>query len=239
MSIIDPSVHLMIGALIFPNMDQCDFTGPFEALARVPNSTFVTIARDKSPVRDLKGLRILPDVSMEDAPKLDVLLVPGGYGQEALMHDDDILAFIREQVRHAHYIFSVCTGALLCGAAGLLEGKRATTHWTAMEVLRYYGATPKHERVVVDGNMISAGGVTAGIDGSLVVVSLLRGSTVAEEIQLYMAYEPKTPFTAGSPDTAPAHVLNAVTEQARAITEERMKTARQYRTLRDRAAGTN
>jgi len=237
MPTIDPATHLMIGALIFPNMDQCDFTGPFEALARVPNSTFVTIARDKSPVRDLMGLRILPDMSMEEAPKLDVLLVPGGHGQEALMHDEDILGFIREQASHARYVFSVCTGALLCGAAGLLDGKQATTHWTAMEVLPYYGATPKHERVVVDDNMISAGGVTAGIDGSLVVVSLLRGRTVAEEIQLYMAYEPRTPFTAGSPDTAPAHVLNAVTERARAITESRLETARQYRALRDRATG--
>jgi len=234
---IDPNIHLTIGALIFPDMDQCDFTGPFEALARVPNSTFVTIARDKSPVRDLKGLRILPDVSMDEAPQLDVLLVPGGHGQEALMHDEAILGFIREQARHARYVFSVCTGALLCGAAGLLEGKQATTHWTAMEVLGYYGATPKHERVVVDGSMISAAGVTAGIDGSLVVVSLLRGNTAAEEIQLYMAYEPKTPFTAGSPDTAPVHVLNTVTERARAITEERMKTARQYRALRDHATG--
>lgn len=236
MSTINPDVHLTIGALIFPDMDQCDFTGPFEALARVPDSTFVTIARDKSPVRDLKGLRILPDISMDEAPQLDVLLVPGGYGQEALMHDEAMLGFIREQARHARYVFSVCTGALLCGAAGLLEGKRATTHWTAMEVLPYYGATPAHERVVVDGNMISTGGVTAGIDGSLVVASLLRGNTVAEEIQLYMAYEPSTPFTAGSPDAAPAHVLHAVTGRAHAITRQRLETARQYRALRDHAA---
>jgi cyclohexyl-isocyanide hydratase len=234
---IDSHVHLTIGALIFPDMDQCDFTGPFEALARVPNSTFITIARDISPVRDLKGLRILPDISMEEAPQLDVLLVPGGHGQEALMHDEAILGFIQRQARHARYVFSVCTGALLCGAAGLLEGKRATTHWTAMEVLRLYGAEPVHERVVVDGRMISAGGVTAGIDGSLVVVSLLRGNTAAEEIQLYMAYEPKTPFTAGSPDTAPAHVLNAVTERAREITEARLETGRRYRARRERATG--
>jgi len=237
MQTIDSNTHLTIGALIYSDMDQCDFTGPFEALARVPNSTFVTIARDESPVRDMKGLRILPDVSIEHAPKLDVLLVPGGYGQEGLMHDEEILGFIREQSRHACYIFSVCTGALLCGAVGLLEGKRATTHWTAMDVLSYYGATPTNERVVVDGNMISAGGVTAGIDGSLVVVALLRGNTVAEQIQLYMAYEPKTPFTAGSPDTAPAHVLSTVTAGARGITEERLKTARRYRAIRDSEVG--
>jgi cyclohexyl-isocyanide hydratase len=229
MSIVDANIHLMIGALIFTDMDQCDFTGPFEALARVPNSSFVTIARDHSPVRDLKGLRILPDISMEEAPQLDVLLVPGGHGQEALMHDEAMLGFIQKQARQARYVFSVCTGALLCGAAGLLEGKRATTHWTAMDVLPLYGAEPVHERVVVDGSMISAAGVAAGIDGSLVVVSLLRGNTAAEEIQLYMAYEPKTPFTAGSPDTAPPHVLKTVTERARGITEARLATARRYR----------
>ncbi|MGF6371614.1 cyclohexyl-isocyanide hydratase [Paraburkholderia sp. RAU6.4a] len=233
MSTIHPDTHLTIGALIFPDMDQCDFTGPFEALSRIPNATFVTIARDTSPVRDIQGLRILPDCSLADAPQLDVLLVPGGHGQEALMHDELILGFIRQQARQARYVFSVCTGALLCGAAGLLEGKRVTTHWTAMGVLPCYGAIPLKERVVVDGSMISAGGVTAGIDGSLVVVSLLRGDTVAQEIQLYMAYEPKTPFTAGSPDTAPAHILNTVTERARAITDRRLETGRRYRIQRD------
>jgi cyclohexyl-isocyanide hydratase len=229
MPAIDANVHLQIGALIFPDMDQCDFTGPFEALSRVPNSTFVTIARDTSPVRDLRGLRILPDCAITEAPQLDVLLVPGGYGQEALMEDEEILGFIRKQAAHARYVFSVCTGALLCGAAGLLEGKRATTHWTAMEVLPHYGATPVNERVVVDGSMISAGGVTAGIDGSLVVVSMLRGHTATEELQLYMAYEPGTPFTAGSPETAPAHVVSAVRGRAQAITAQRLETARRYR----------
>jgi cyclohexyl-isocyanide hydratase len=226
---IDPNVHLTIGALIFSDMDQCDFTGPFEALSRVPNSTFLTIAKDTGPVRDLRGLRILPDLSLADAPQLDVLLVPGGHGQEALMHDEVILGFIRKQASQARYVFSVCTGALLCGAAGLLEGKRATTHWTAMDVLPYYGATPVNERVVVDGTMISAGGVTAGIDGSLLVVSMLRGITAAEELQLYMAYDPQTPFTAGSPATAPAHVVSAVTGRAQAITKQRVETGRQYR----------
>jgi len=239
MQSIAPHIHLTIGALIYPDMDQCDFTGPFEALSRVPNSTFVTIARDTSPVRDLRGLRILPDLSIEEAPQLDVLLIPGGYGQEALMHDEEILGFIQHQARHVRYIFSVCTGALLCGAAGLLEGKRATRHWTAMDVLPYYGAIPTNDRVVMDGAMIGTGGVTAGIDGSLHVVSLLRGLTAAEEVQLYMAYGPETPFTAGSPETAPKHVLNAVTERARAITEQRMETARQYRATRNREISTD
>ncbi|TDG06626.1 DJ-1/PfpI family protein [Paraburkholderia guartelaensis] len=221
-------VHLKIGGIIFPGMDQCDFTGPFEALARVPNSSFFTLWKDKNPVRDLAGMQLLADTTFEEAPQLDVLLVPGGHGQEALMHDETFLSFIRSQAAGARYVYSVCTGALLCGAAGLLHGKRATTHWTAMGVLPLYGAIPSGERVVIDGQLISAGGVTSGIDGSLIVVSLLRGETVAQELQLYMAYDPKPPFQSGSPETAPAHILATVTERAQAITEKRMATGRVY-----------
>jgi len=220
--------HLTIGGLIYPNLDQCDFTGPFEALARVPNSRFVTIGKDKNPVQDLAGMQLVADTTMDKAPQLDVLLVPGGHGQEALMHDEAVLSFIRKQAAGARFVFSVCTGALLCGAAGLLRGRRATTHWTAMEVLPYFGAIPSSERVVVDGKMVSAGGVTAGIDGSLVIVSLLRGEIVAQEVQLYMAYDPHPPFNAGSPSSVPASILSTVTERARPITEQRLATARAY-----------
>ena len=220
--------HLTIGGIIFPNMDQCDFTGPFEALARVPNSHFLTIWKDKNPVRDLSGMRLLADTTIDEAPQLDVLLVPGGRGQEELMHDEVVLAFIRKQAEGARFVFSVCTGALLCGAAGLLQGKRATTHWTAMGVLPFYGATPSDERVAIDGKLISAGGVTSGIDGSLVLVSLLRGKEVAQELQLYMAYDPHPPFQAGSPASAPASILRTVTERAKSITTRRMETARAY-----------
>lgn len=221
-------IHLKIGGMIFPNMDQCDFTGPFEALARVPNSSFMTIWKDKNPVRDVAGMQLLADTTFDEAPQLDVLLVTGGPGQEALMNDETVLSFIRRQAAGARYVYSVCTGALICGAAGLLQGKRATTHWTAMDVLPFYGATPSDERVVIDGQFISAGGVTSGIDGSLIVVSLLRGETVAQELQLYMAYDPKPPFNAGSPVTAPASILATVTERAQAITEKRMATGREY-----------
>jgi cyclohexyl-isocyanide hydratase len=220
--------HLTIGGLIFPDMDQCDFTGPFEALARVPNSRFMTIWKDKNPVRDLAGMQLLADTTIDEAPQLDVMLVPGGYGQEALMKDEVVLSFIRKQAAGARYVFSVCTGALVCGAAGLLQGKRATTHWTAMEVLPLFGAIPSDERVVIDGKLVSAGGVTSGIDGSLIVVSLLRGETVAQELQLYMAYDPKPPFQAGSPATAPASIVAAIKERARPITERRLDSARAY-----------
>ena len=150
---------------------------------------------------------------------------------EALMHDEEVISFIRKQAAGARFVFSVCTGALLCGAAGLLQGKRATTHWTAMEVLPYFGAKPTNERVVIDGKLISAGGVTSGIDGSLVVVSLLRGEAVAQELQLYMAYDPHPPFQSGSPSSAPASILSAVTQRAKPITEQRLETARAYQRL--------
>ncbi|WP_233217509.1 DJ-1/PfpI family protein [Trinickia dabaoshanensis] len=224
--------HLKIGGIIFPDMDQCDFTGPFEALVRTPNSSFMTLWKDKEPVRDMAGMRLLADTTFEDAPQLDVLLVPGGYGQEALMQDEEVLGFIRQQALHARYVYSVCTGALLCGAAGLLEGRRATTHWTALNVLPYFGAIPSEERVVIDGTFISAGGVTSGIDGSLIVVSKLRGEAVAQELQLYMAYDPKPPFQAGSPASAPAAVLEKVTERARSITEKRLASGAAYKAAR-------
>jgi cyclohexyl-isocyanide hydratase len=184
--------------------------------------------KDKNPVGDLVGMQLLADTTIEEAPQLDVLLVPGGHGQEAPMHDETVLSFIRKQAAGAKYVFSVCTGALLCGAAGLLRSKRATTHWTAMEVLPYFGATPSDERVVIDGKFISAGGVTSGIDGSLVVVSLLRGETAAQELQLYMAYDPHPPFQAGSTASAPVSILSAVTERAKSITAQRLETARAY-----------
>lgn len=225
---ISNDVHLKIGGLIFPNMDQCDFTGPFEALSRIPNSTFYTIWKNKEPVADMRNLHIVPDTTIDEAPQLDVLLVPGGYGQEDLMNDEVVLSFLRRQAAGARYVFSVCTGALLCGAAGLLEGKRATCHWTALEVLPLFGATPSEDRVVIDGNMITAGGVTSGIDGSLVVAAILRGETLAQELQLYMAYDPQPPFNAGSPRSAPSHVLQTVTARSKEMLARRLATAGRY-----------
>ncbi|MBP0623108.1 DJ-1/PfpI family protein [Cupriavidus consociatus] len=228
MQMIPADRHLKIGGLIFPNMDQCDFTGPFEALSRIPNSTFHTLWKNKEIVRDMRGMQLVADTSFDEAPQLDVLLVPGGYGQEEAAADEAVLAFIRQQAEHALYVYSVCTGALLCGAAGLLHGRRATTHWTAMDVLPLYGAMPSDERVVIDGNYVSAGGVTSGIDGSLVLASLLRGERLAKELQLYMAYDPQPPFDAGSPATAPSDILSTVRARAAQITEQRLASARQY-----------
>ena len=135
---IPPDTHLRIGSLLFDGLDQIDLTGPFEVLSRIPNATYRLYGKTIEPVRDPRGLRLTPDAAWADAPQLDVLHVPGGFGQEALMEDEDLLAWIRGQAAGAHSVFSVCTGALLCGAAGLLKGRRATTHWASFHLLPYF-----------------------------------------------------------------------------------------------------
>jgi cyclohexyl-isocyanide hydratase len=223
---ISPDTHLQIGSLAFEKMDQADLTGPFEVLARIPNSTYRLYGKTLDVMRDFRGLKLAADALLADAPKLDVLHIPGGYGQEALMEDEEVLSWIRKQAAGAKCVFSVCTGALICGAAGLLKGRRATTHWTAFELLPIFGAIPVNERVVMDGNMIFAAGVTAGIDGALRVAADLRGDEVAQSIQLYMQYAPEPPFNSGTPETAPTAILSNVRKSAQAITEQREKTAR-------------
>jgi cyclohexyl-isocyanide hydratase len=220
-----PDSHLHIGAIIFPKIDQCDFTGPFEVLSRLPDSTFHVLWKEKTPVRDNAGLILTPEKTFFESPQLDVLIVPGGHGQEALMEDEVVLSFICEQARNAKYVFSVCTGALLCGAAGLLKDKRATTHWTAFHLLKYFGAIPVNARVVVDGNLITAAGVTSGLDAALQLASLLRGKRMAQVIQLSIQYAPEPPFASGTPETAPAEVLQTAQALARKITETRLQTA--------------
>ncbi|MGH7101083.1 MAG: DJ-1/PfpI family protein [Acetobacteraceae bacterium] len=164
---IPHDTHLHIGSLLFEGIDQIDLTGPFEVLSRIPNATYHIYGKTAAPVRDVRGLQLTPDETLADAPPLDVLHVPGGYGQEALMEDAEVLGWIRQQASGACSIFSVCTGGLICGAAGLLKGRRATTHWSAFHLLPLFGAIPVNERVVVDGAWIFAAGVTAGIDGAL------------------------------------------------------------------------
>jgi cyclohexyl-isocyanide hydratase len=218
--------HLEIGAIIFPNMDQCDFTGPFEVLSRLSDSTFHIAWKRRESIRDCHGLILTPEVSLPECPQLDLLVVPGGQGQEALMEDEEVLSFIRNQARGAKCVFSICTGALLCGAAGLLKGVKATTHWSAFHLLEYYGAIPADARVVEDGKMVSAAGVTAGFDGALVIASRLRGEDAAREIQLAMEYAPEPPFESGSSKTARPETLEAARHSASQITTARLATAR-------------
>jgi cyclohexyl-isocyanide hydratase len=223
---IPHDTHLNIGSLLFEGIDQIDLTGPFEVLSRIPNSTYRIYAKTMAPVRDVKGLWLTPNATLAEAPPLDVLHVPGGFGQEALMEDAEVLGWIRRQAGGACSIFSVCTGALLCGAAGLLKGRRATTHWSAFHLLPFFGAIPVNERVVVDGAWISAAGVTAGIDGVLRLAAELRGDEAAQAIQLHMVYAPEPPFNSGTPETAPAAILEEARRSVRGVTAQREQTAR-------------
>jgi cyclohexyl-isocyanide hydratase len=220
--------HLTIGALIFPRMDQIDFTGPFEVLSRIPNSTIHVISKTNSPVRDIQGLVLTPEMSIAETPQLDVLLVPGGHGQQQLMNDEEVLSLIRNHFTAGRLVFSVCTGALLCGAAGILRGRQATTHWSTWSLLPYYGAIPIRSRVVVDGNLVTAAGVTAGLDAALVVASLLREDAIAQQIQLSIQYAPNPVFHSGTPETAPVEVLQAFNESYSAISASREAEARRF-----------
>jgi cyclohexyl-isocyanide hydratase len=223
---ISPDTHLQIGSLLFEGLDQIDLTGPFEVFSRIPNSTYRVFGRTTAPVRDLRGLRLMPDAALTEAPQLDLLHVPGGFGQEALMDDEDVLTWVRDQAAGVRCLFSVCTGALICGAAGLLKGRRATTHWASMHLLPFFGAIPLNKRVVTDGNLVCAAGVTAGIDGALQVAADLRDAEVAQAIQLSIAYAPEPPFSSGTPESAPPAVLKRVQLSYRAVMEQRERTAR-------------
>ena len=223
---IPHETHLQIGSLLFDGLDQIDLTGPFEVLSRIPNATYRIYAKTLAPVRDVSGLRLTPDATLADAPKLDVLHVPGGFGQEGVMEDDEVLTWIQRQTEGARSVFSVCTGALLLGAAGLLRGRRATTHWASFHLLPLFGAVPVNERVVVDGNWIFAAGVTAGIDGALRLAAELRGDDVARAIQLYMQYAPEPPFDSGTPERAPVAILDQAKRAVAGITAQREATAR-------------
>lgn len=205
----DPKAPITIGAFVFAGQDQIDFTGPFEVLSRIPNSRFVVLGKTLESVRDVKGLLLTPEVTIAEAPDLDILVVPGGLGQQNIMDDAEIISLIRRHATSGRLIFSVCTGALLCGAAGILRGLHATTHWAAKELLPFYGAIPTEARVVVDGTYVSAAGVTAGIDGALEIASLLRGPELAKQIQLEIEYAPNPHFHSGTPDLASRSVIEA------------------------------
>ncbi|WP_158810290.1 DJ-1/PfpI family protein [Beijerinckia sp. L45] len=200
---------LQIGLLLFPDIQQLDLTAPYEVFASLPGTSVHLVAKTLEPVRSVTGLTLQPTMTLADCPKLDVICVPGGLGINALLRDDVILAFLREQAETARYITSVCTGALVLGAAGLLVGKRATTHWGVHDLLARFGAIPTEGRVVRDGAILTGGGVTAGIDFALTLATELMGDEAAQIVQLSLEYAPAPPFDAGRPETAPPAVLAA------------------------------
>ena len=219
---------LLIGSLLYEGVDQIDLTGPFEVFSRLPEAALRIYGVEAGPVRDRGGLRLLPDAMLEEAPPLDVLHVPGGSGQEALMEDARVLGWLRRQAAGAQCVFSVCTGALLLGAAGLLKGRRATTYWAVEHLLALYGAEAVDARVVRDGRFLFAAGVTAGIDGALRLAAELRGVEAAQRIQLEIAYAPEPPFQSGRPDQAPPAVLEATKAAMAERTARRTAAAERF-----------
>ena len=204
------TTQLHIGLLLFPKLTQLDLTGPLQVFSALPGATVHLIWKRIEPVPSDTVLSLLPTTTYADCPQLDVICVPGGGGVDDLVGDEETLAFLRRQADGARYVTSVCTGALVLGAAGLLQGYKAATHWAAMGFLSGFGAIPTKTRVCVDRNRITGGGVTAGIDFGLTLAAILTDRPTAEAIQLFIEYNPAPPFDAGSPDTAPAEVLAAV-----------------------------
>ena len=207
------SEPLQIGLVIFPRVTQLDLTGPVQVFSSVPGAKVHLIWKRIEPVPSNSVLTLTPTVSFADCPQLDVICVPGGVGIDDMVNDQEMLDFLRRQAEGAKYITSVCTGSLVLGAAGLLRGYRATTHWTAMDHLAPFGAIPTKTRVCVDRNRITGGGVTAGIDFALTLVSIMVDRQSAEAIQLRLEYNPAPPFNAGSPDTAPPEILALMRER--------------------------
>ncbi len=213
--------RLRSGMLVFPNLTQLDLTGPYEVLARLPGAETRLLWKSLDPVRSEHGLTILPDTTFADCPPLDLVLVPGGAGINPLLEDHEVLAFLRRAAAGARYVVGVCTGSLVLGAAGLLRGRRAGTHWMSRDLLRAFGAEPVAERVVADGNVFTGGGVTAGIDVALAVAAEIAGQAAAEAIQLAIEYDPAPPFAAGSPERADPALVAAVRERAAARQRDR------------------
>jgi cyclohexyl-isocyanide hydratase len=199
-----------IGFVIFPDLTQLDFTGPLQVLNRLPESKTHIVAKSLEPVPSDCGLSLVPTVTFRDCPQLDLICVPGGFGVVRAMTDPETVDFVKRQAIAARYVTSVCTGAFVLGAAGLLNGRRATTHWAYTDLLPAVGATFEKARVVWDGNVVTAGGVTSGIDFALQIVAGIAGDEVAQAIQLMIEYDPAPPFASGHPDRAPDAIRQRV-----------------------------
>ena len=217
-----------IGFLVFPKVQQLDLTGPYEVFASWPEARVRLVAKSLSPVVSATGLKLTPDVAFVDCPQLDVICVPGGVGINPLLADEETLNFLRRQAASVRVTTSVCTGALVLGAAGLLKGKRATTHWASHDLLAAFDAIPVDARVVRDGDVLTGdgavmtgGGVTAGIDFALALLGELAGRKVAEAIQLALEYAPAPPFDAGTPQRAPAEILATARAHGATLRAER------------------
>ncbi|SHM00730.1 cyclohexyl-isocyanide hydratase [Chitinophaga jiangningensis] len=213
---------LKVGMLLFPGVTILDFTGPYEVFAKAWCFEVVTIAETTDPVIAEGGLQLLANTTIADAPQLDVLFVPGGRGINDVLTNNNIIRFLQTQAAGARYFTSVCTGALVLAAAGLLDGYKATTHWRSLDLLRMFDVEVVQERIVKDRNRITGGGVTAGIDFGLLFTAMIGGEELAKVIQLQLEYNPQPPFHAGSPKTAELPVL----QRARELTQQMFEVRR-------------
>jgi cyclohexyl-isocyanide hydratase len=233
----NPPSPLNIGMVLFPGLTQLDLTGAYEVLARMPETRVHLVASTADPVQSEWGLTMLPNTTFADAPPFDVLCVPGGWGVDRHLDDDELLDFLRSRGEQARYITSVCSGALLLGAAGLLQGCRATTHWMSLDLLPLLGAEPVRHRVVRDGNRITGAGVTAGIDFGLTLAAELFGAPIAQRIQLAIEYAPEPPFASGAPDSAPQDTRDQLRRDSHdALTRRRARVEAAARRLQQGGA---
>lgn len=219
------SSPLQIGLLCFPSITQLDMMGPAHVFASV--GTVHLLWKKIEPITSDTNIILTPSTTFGDCPQLDVICIPGGYGTNELVLDEEVLDFVRRQAKGARFITSVCTGSLVLGAAGLLQGYRATSHWIAREILPIFGAIPVNERVCIDRNRVTGAGVTAGIDFALTLVSMLVDRETAEGIQLRTEYDPAPPFNSGSPDTASPEVLARARERFAPSQVGRIASAKQ------------
>ena len=219
-------MRFQIGLLLFPDITQLDLAGPYEVFTKFPDTDVHLLWKTLDPVTAAGGMRLLPTMTFADCPQLDLICVPGGAGMNPLLNDVETLDFVRRQAEGARYVTSVCTGSLVLGAAGLLRGKRATTHWMSHPMLAPFGCEPVAERVVVDGGTITGGGVTAGIDFALTVAGELLGPETAQRIQLALEYDPRPPYDAGAPARADDSLVAAVRGASAARQSEREAAVR-------------
>jgi cyclohexyl-isocyanide hydratase len=211
--------------VLFDNVTQLDFAGPVQFLSRLPGAKVHVASKDGKAVTTDSGFSILPGTGFADCPQADIICVPGGHGVREAIADAAIVDFVREQAKGATWITSVCTGAFILGAAGLLQNKRATCHWAYTHLLPLFGAMHEAARVVRDGNLVTAGGVTSGIDFAIELMAIIAGEDVARTIQLALEYDPAPPFKGGTPDTAPEQILFNLRERVYDDAADRMEAA--------------
>ncbi len=212
--------------LVFPNVTQLDLTGPAQVLSRLPNAKVDLVWKSLDPVQTDSGFALLPTGTLDEVTEADILCIPGGFGCVDVMHDDDALAWVRSVGERAQWVTSVCTGSLILGAAGLLEGYRATSHWAWRDYLKLFGAEPVAERVVFDRNRVTGGGVTAGIDFALALTAQIEGEDYARAIQLGLEYDPHPPFDSGTPSKAGEQLVKQVYERSDRMAPDREERVR-------------